>query len=114
MDIYKIPPGHVRMTQWNVIRIEGLDTLHLAGYDLTGHRWRISTEVLEIDLRKLTAKTISGSCYSFVEPRGEMHKLVLEVLNTNAQGKYTVVDDKTLEALSSKEGTESQNGDKDE
>jgi hypothetical protein len=43
-----------------------------------------------------------------------MHKLVLEVLNTHAQGKYTVVDDKTLEALSSKEMTESQNGGKDE
>jgi hypothetical protein len=114
MDIYNIPPGHVRMTQWNVIKIESLDTLHIAGYDLTGHRWRISSEVLEVDLKKLKAKTISGSCYSFVEPRGEMHKLVLEVLNTHVQGKYTVVDDKTLEELSPKEGTESEHGGKDE
>jgi hypothetical protein len=78
--------------------------MHIAGFDLGVRNWRISTEIIEINLEKLTAKTFSGSTYSFTEPRGEMHPLVVKVLDASAQGKYRVVDDEMLKAIVVKTG----------
>jgi hypothetical protein len=99
MDAYLMPPGAVRMSQWNVIKICDLGTMHIAGFDLVIRSWRISTEIMEINLEKLTAKTFSGSTYSFTEPRGEMHPLVVKVLDASAQGRYRVLDGEMLRAL---------------
>lgn len=114
MDAYIVPPGAVRMSKWNVIKMFELGTMHIAGFDLGLRNWRISTEIMEIDLEKLTAKTFSGSTYSFTEPRGEMHELVLKVLDESAQGKYSVADDEMLKALAPKSATETGKGEKNE
>lgn len=95
MDIQLIPPGHAQMRSWNVIKIKELGTFHIAGYEISGQRWRISTEVRELDTINLTAKTRSGSQYSFIEPRGIMHPSVVEVLDASLEG-YSVATDEEL------------------
>jgi hypothetical protein len=106
MVMYIMPPGYIRMSDWNVVKIDGLGSFHIAGIDIAERQWRISTEIVELDLEKLTAKTRSGSVYSFTEPRGEMHRLVLNALDTYGRGKYSHVDDETLKALAPKPSVE--------
>lgn len=95
MDIQLIPPGHAQMNAWNVIKLKKLGTFHIAGFEISGRRWRISTEIRELDTMNLTAKTRSGSQYKFTEPRGVMHPTVMVVLGTIEEG-YSIATDEEL------------------
>jgi hypothetical protein len=72
---FPVPPGQVTMKEWNIVVIEynedviekflGLDTQ-------TGH-YRISSKIQNYDPVTNTGRTLSGSCYQFVDKPGKLH-----------------------------------------
>jgi len=73
--IFPVPPGHVRMKNWNIVILEYQDKTveKFLGLDVHANNFRISSQIITYDPKHNTGRTISGSIYEFMDKPGKLH-----------------------------------------
>lgn len=85
-----VAPGHIVMSQWNIVVLvfdHGDVIEKFLGLDDATGRYRISSEVLDYDLKTGSGHTRSGSQYRFIDKPGRLHpeaQQVLEYFNSKS------------------------------